>query len=82
MVPSLQNYVQLCKKQEKKLFMQNRCLYRNSLLHEAYSCRTNAFIEFHYDMKKDTTNEESIDSKFAVKTPERRQLMSLWCFNC
>ena len=35
-------------------------------------------------MKKriDTTGEESIDSKFAVETPEQRQLMSLWCFNC
>ena len=64
--------------------MQNRYLYRNSSLHEAYSCRTNVFIEFHHYMKKriDTTGEESIDSKFAVETPEQRQLMSLWCFNC
>ena len=31
--------------------MQNRCFYRNSSLHEAYSCRTNVFIEFIVDRR-------------------------------
>ena len=55
------------KKQEEKLFMQNKCLYRISSLYEKII---------------DTTGEESIDSTLAMETPERRQLMSLWCFNC
>ena len=47
--------------------MQNKYLYRISSL---------------YEKRIDTAGGESVDSKLAMETPDRRHLMSRWCFNC
>ena len=41
------------KKTREKVIHAEKWLYRNSSLHEAYSCKTNIFIEFHHYMKKE-----------------------------